>query len=124
LRRDRIGGLGRRGHRHQVDLVFDDRLLGDFGGTIGIGLAVADDDLDRIGLAADLQAASQDGLHVVEDVGIRFGESGERPGLRTHTADLERARDAGGRRVKRSADCERTSCHPALNEFPPADCAH
>ena len=42
-----------------VDLVVDDQLLGDLGRAVRVGLAVLDDDLDGVGLAAELQAALQ-----------------------------------------------------------------
>ena len=118
LRRHRIGGLGRRGHRHQVDLVADDQVLGDFGRTIGIGLAVADDDLDRVSLAADLQTV----LHTVEkgldDEIVRLAKRGERTGLRADEAELEARRSPDGR-GEHSGPC-RDPCSAGAFEHCPA----
>ena len=90
LRADRVGGLGRRGDQHQVDLVADDQLLGDLGGAVGIGLAVLDDHLDRTRGVADLDAALHGLAELAEHEIVGLGEGGERPGLRADVAELDR----------------------------------
>ncbi len=63
---------------------------------LGIGLAVLDDDLDRIALAADPDSAA----HGVEEIRdheiVGLGKGGERPGLRADVAELERTRGMHG----------------------------
>ena len=87
---DGIGGLRRRGHEHQVDLVTNDQLLGDLGGTVRVRLAVLDDHLDRTGRAAHPQAAFHRLAELPEHEVVGLGERGQRTGLRADVAELDR----------------------------------
>ena len=81
-RSDRVGRLGRRGNEHQAHLVFDDELLRDLRGAVGIGLTVLDHHFY-------VEAEPLGGFgEAVKHKGVRFGKGGERPGLRTDIADL------------------------------------
>ena len=82
LRRDRVGGLRRRGDEHQVDLVVDDQFLRDFRCAVRVGLAVLDHHLDIEGAAGRLDDAF-DRLHEpLDDEIVRGGERGKWPALR------------------------------------------
>jgi len=105
LRRNRIGRLRRRGHKHQVDLVLDDQILCDLSGAVGIRLAVLDDDFHWKGRAADLDAGLGGFLEIRDDEVVSFGERGKWAGLRADVAEFYgarlrdgRHRDAGGKR--------------------------
>src|SRR6202030_2650287 len=64
LRRHWVGGFRSRSGEHEVDLVADDQLLGNFGRAVWIRLAVLDDDLHRIGRVADLDPVFHRALEV------------------------------------------------------------
>ena len=74
-----------------------DQFGGDFRGARGARLAVLADDLDRIGLAADLQARLEDFVDLIDDEAVGFAEAGERAGLRAHMPDLDGLRLGVGR---------------------------
>ena len=117
---DRVGGLGRRGDQHQVDLVVDDQLLGDRRGAVRVGLAVLDRHLDRIGLAADFQAVLDRRQEALDDEIVGFGEGGERSGARADIAELDRLRGMDGGREQGAAGKRRSESRGPLQEAPPA----
>jgi hypothetical protein len=93
----RVGRLRGGGDQHQVDLVGVDQVAGDRGGPVGVGLAVLGDDLDRVALAADGQAALQGLAHPAEDEVVGLAEAGQGPGPGRDVADLEGAGGVGAR---------------------------
>src|SRR5882672_8258611 len=97
--RYRIGGLRRRRHQHQVDLVFQYEVVRDFAGTVRAGLAVLLDDLHRDLFAAEIDAAGEQLVHLLDDEFVRLPEWRERAGLRRHEAQFDgfRLREHGRR---------------------------
>ena len=96
LIRDRDDGVaGRRGD-HDVDLVVIDELRGDFRRAVGVRLAVAIDDLDRVLLAGDGDPGGEHLAHLAQHPLVGLAERGDRAGRRAHHADFDRA--AGGAR--------------------------
>ena len=108
---DRIDRLGRRDDQHHVDLVGIDQRLRQLAGARRIGLGVAIEDVDPVGLVADLEARSQRLAGEFEHIAVGLAEPAERAGARADEADLERrlgargesAVRAGGRREARGA---------------------
>jgi hypothetical protein len=88
---DRVHGVRRMCDHHQVDLAGVDQFVRHFGGAVGIGLAVLDDDLDRVGLVADLDAVGDRLLELAQHEAVRLGEDRERTGRRRHQSDLDGA---------------------------------
>ena len=72
-----------------IDFVLEDKLARDLGRAAFVGLAVLGDDLDLVGLAADLQAGREYLANAGERPILRFGETGHRPGLWADMADLD-----------------------------------
>ena len=85
------------------------RSLATCGGAVRIGLAVLDDDFDRHGRAADLDAGLGRFLEIGDDEVVGFGEGGERPGVRADIAELDRAR----LRDRRRFQCQPTARRPS-----------
>ena len=75
---DRVGGLRRVAGAEQVHLVREDQLARDFGGTVGVRLAVLDDDLDIEALAAGLNRAADRFQHRGDVELVSLGERRER----------------------------------------------
>src|SRR4029453_1190058 len=90
LVRDRIGRLRRARDQHEVDLVRKDQPGGHLGRPVRIRLAVAHDDLDGKPLPLDRQAGGRL-ADAPDHKRVTLAESGQRPRLRAHVADLERA---------------------------------
>ena len=97
-------------------LSLDDQLLRDLGGAVRIGLAVLDDDLDRHGGVADLDAALGRLLEIGDDEIVGLGEGGERPGLRRDVAELDRARLRDRRRLRQPTDERGARCGRVFQE--------
>ena len=114
----RVGGLRRVAGTEQVHLVGEDQLARDIGRTVGVRLAVLDDDLDIEALAAGLDLAA-DGLEHRGDVElVGGGEGGERPGLGADIADPHRVRgacDGGKARAERGRACD--ACGAGLQDL-------
>jgi hypothetical protein len=72
-----------------VHLVFQNKLAGDFRGASLVGLAVLGDDLDLVGLSADLQSGRQYLADAGERPILRFGEARHGAGFRADVADLD-----------------------------------
>jgi hypothetical protein len=70
LIRDRVAGLRRRKGGDDIGLVLEDQLLRDLGGTVGVRLAVLDQDLIRMGGTADRDIAAERPLELVQYKGI------------------------------------------------------
>jgi hypothetical protein len=87
--RHRVGGLGCAAHQHQVDPLVD-QLPGDLAGAHRVGLAVLDQDLQRVGPAADLQAVLEPLPDGVDDEAVGVAEGEQRSALRGHEAELDR----------------------------------
>jgi hypothetical protein len=73
----------------QVDLGAGDQVAGDGGGPVGVGLAVLDQDLDRVGGAADPQPVLEGRPDAVQDEGVGLAEAGQGPGLGADVAELD-----------------------------------
>ena len=97
---DRIDRLRRRDGQHQVDLVGVDQRLGELAGARRIGLRVAIEDFDGVGLAADREARRERLAHEVEHVAVGLAEAGERAGARADEADLERVLAPAAKRAR------------------------
>ena len=91
-----IDRLGSRDDQHHVDLVGVDERLRQLAGARRIGLGVPVEDLDRIGLVADLQARRQRLAGDLENIAVGLAEPAERAGARADEADLERRLGACG----------------------------
>ena len=89
---DRVGGVGRARRHQEIDLVAQDQLGRDLGGARGARLAVAREDLHRIGLAAVADALLEQLLDLLENERIGLAEGRDRAGARAHMADLDDAR--------------------------------
>src|SRR5207302_3048042 len=85
----RIGGVGRSRGDDEIDLVAEDQLGGDLGGTAAARLAVLADDLDLVRATATLHALRQDAADLLEDESVSLAEAGERTRLRADVADLD-----------------------------------
>jgi hypothetical protein len=83
-------------------------------------LAVLDQDLDRIALAADLEAASHGIQKIADDEVVGLGEGGEGAGLRADIADLERLGGVHRRREYRRGGERRAARERALEHGTPA----
>ena len=73
----------------------------------GIGLGVAIEDLDPVGLVADLEARGQRLAGELENIAVSLAEAAERAGARADEADLERrlgARRESAVRARRRRD--------------------
>ena len=121
MSRNRIGGLGRRADQHEIDLVLNDQVLGDFGGAVRIGLAVTYDDFDGMGLAADFEAVLQSAVDTAEYIGIGVREAGQRSRLRADIADLDRARRGAHRRRWKAGRRERAQRRARFHELTPVN---
>ena len=106
LVRHRIGCFGRRGHQHQVDVVGLNQAARHFGGAVGAGLAVPQNDFHRALARLGHHTVGQHRLQLGQRVGVRFAKRGERAGLRADHADL----DGLGRRTHRAHRAERCEC--------------
>ena len=84
---------------HDVDLVVVDELRRDLRGAVRVRLAVAVDDLDRMLLAGDGDAAGERLAHLAQHPLVGLAEGGDRAGLRAHHADLDGAA-RGARRAR------------------------
>jgi hypothetical protein len=82
-----------------VDAVVEDQVRGDVGGPVGVRLAVALEDLHRIGAGAHLdRVLREELLEGGDDVLVGLAERRQRPGLGAHVPDPDRvAAPAGGR---------------------------
>src|SRR5262249_54430995 len=89
LVRDRNDSVAGRRADHDVDLVAVDELRGDFRRPVGVRLAVAIDDLDRMLLARDGDAWRQNLAGFGEHPLIGLAEGGDRPGSRANHSDLD-----------------------------------
>ena len=72
-----------------MHFVVDDQLAGHFGGAVGIGLTVANDDLDIDRAIGGLDAATKNVIDLLDDKIVGFGKGGERAGLGRHITDLD-----------------------------------
>jgi hypothetical protein len=104
LVRNGIDRLGRRVDGDQVDLVLQDELARHVGRTVGVGLAVADQDLVRVLGPVQIDRRSDLLLDLSEHERHVLGEERERTGGGLHEPDLDRARR--GERYARCRDRE------------------
>ena len=87
---DRIDRLRGRDDQHHVDLVGIDQRLRQLAGARWIGLGVAIEDFDAVGLVADLQPGGQRFTGEFENIAVGLAKSAELAGARADEADLER----------------------------------
>jgi hypothetical protein len=73
-----------------VDLLVD-QLLGDLAGAHRVGLAVLDQDLQRVRALADVQAVLEPLPDGVEHEAVGVAEGEQRPALGAHEAELDRS---------------------------------
>src|SRR5215213_5315637 len=85
----RVGRLRGAGGQNQVDLGAGDEVAGHGRGPVGVRLAVLDQDLDRMGGAADLQAVLECRADAVQDEGVGLAEAGQGPRLGADVAELD-----------------------------------
>ncbi len=99
--------------QHHVDLVGIDQRLRQLSGARGIGLGVAIEDFDAIGLVADLEPGGQRLASEFENIAVGLAEPAKLAGARADEADLERRlgprgesaiRAGGGREAAALAD--------------------
>ena len=99
---DRIDRLGGRDDQHHVDLVGIDQRLRQLAGARRIGLGVAIEDVDAVGLVADLEAGSERLPREFENIAVGLAESAKLAGARADEADLQRRLGARGKRAVRA----------------------
>jgi hypothetical protein len=87
---DRVGGFGRAGGEHQRDLVLEHQVVGDLASTVGVGLAVLEDDLHRVLLATDGDPALEGHFHLFDDPFVGLTKRSQWPGLWRHVTNLDR----------------------------------
>src|SRR6185369_5241202 len=99
-RRDapRVGQLADRERRigierdDEIALLAKDELAADYAGAVRVGLVVLDDDLDRVGLAADLEPVLHGRADALDHPRCRLAEVRADAGLGTDETDLEGSR--------------------------------
>ena len=89
LVRDRIDGFRRGEGSDEMHLVLEDQILRDLGGAVRIGLAVLDDEFQRVDGAVDLDRIVQRLPDVVERPGHLLVEQRQRTRLRRNKTDLD-----------------------------------
>ena len=94
---DRIDGFGGGEGGDQVDLVLQDQVLRDFGGSVRVRLAVLDDEFQRMDGAVDLDVVAEGFTRVVERVGHFLVEQGQGTCLGGDQTDLDGFRHGEGR---------------------------
>ena len=99
---DRIDRLGGRDDQHHVDLVGIDQRLRQLTGARRIGLGVAIEDVDPIGLVASLQARGQRLPGEFENIAVGLAEPAKLTGARADEADLKRRLGTGGESAVRA----------------------
>ena len=99
---DRIDRLRGRDDQHHVDLVGIDQRLGQLTGARRIGLGVAIEDFDAIGLVANLQPGGQRLAREFENIAVGLAEPAKLAGARADEADLERRLGARGESAVRA----------------------
>ena len=104
---DRIDRLRGRNDQHHVDFVGIDQRLRQLAGARWIGLAVAIEDVDPVGLVANLQTGGQRFPGEFENIAVSLAESAELAGARADEADLEcRLGACGESAVRAGGRCE------------------
>ena len=105
-----VDGVRRmRGH-HEVNLAGEDQLIRNFGGAIGIGLTVLNDNVNRMGLAANLYACADSFLEFREDEGVGLRKNREWSCRRGHQADLDCAPLSANHRWRHNKGGSRRPC--------------